>query len=80
MRLEETVVLPLAESALGAADWAELDTAFLVKRYPLTGHERDESYRPLFRKILRLLPGSNSVGSALEALAGAAMPRHHRPP
>ncbi|MEO8060645.1 MAG: hemerythrin domain-containing protein [Burkholderiales bacterium] len=81
MRLEETVVLPLAESALVAADWAELDAAFLTNRDPLTGHAADEAYRPLFRKILRLLPaGSNSVGSALEALAGAAMPKYHGPP
>ena len=80
MHLEETVVLPLAESALGAADWAELDAAFLANRDPLAGHEADEPYRPLFRKILRLLPGSNSVGSALEALAGTAMPRYRWPP
>ena len=80
MHLEETVVLPLAESALGAADWAELDAAFLANRDPLTGDEADESYRPLFRKILRLLPGSNSIGSALEALAGTAIPKYRWPP
>lgn len=80
MQLEETVVLPLAERALGAADWAELDAAFLANRDPLAGHEAEEPYRPLFRKILRLLPGSSSIGSALEALAGAAMPKHRWPP
>lgn len=79
MQLEETVVLPLAERALGAADWTELDAAFLANRDPLAGHEVGEPYRPLFRKILRLLPGSNSIGSALEALAGAAMPKHRWP-
>ncbi|MEO8060733.1 MAG: hemerythrin domain-containing protein [Burkholderiales bacterium] len=79
MHVEETVVLPLAESALGAADWAELDAAFRTNRDPLTGHEADESYRPLFRKILRLLPGSNSIGSALEALAGTALPKYREP-
>ena len=79
MQLEETVVLPLAERALGAADWTELDAAFLANRDPLAGHEAGEPYRPLFRKILRLLPGSNSIGSALEALAGAAMPKHRWP-
>jgi hemerythrin-like domain-containing protein len=80
MNLEETVVLPLAERALSAADWAALDAAFLANRDPLTGHEAGEPYRPLFRKILRLLPGSNSIGSALEALAGAAMPKYRWPP
>lgn len=79
MQLEESVVLPLAESALGAADWAELDTAFLTNCDPLTGHGAEEPYRPLFRKILRLLPGSSGIGSALEALAGAAMPRYRWP-
>jgi hemerythrin-like domain-containing protein len=80
MHLEETVVLPLAERALSAADWAALDAAFLANRDPLTGHDADEPYRPLFRKILRLLPGSNSIGSALEALAGAATPKYRWPP
>lgn len=80
MHLEETVVLPLAERALGAADWAELDAAFLANRDPLAGHAADEPYRLLFKKILRLLPGSNSIGSALEALAGAAMPKQRWPP
>lgn len=80
MQLEEAVVLPLAERALGVADWSELDAAFLENRDPLAGHEAGEPYRPLFRKILRLLPGSNSIGSALEALAGAALPKHRWPP
>jgi hemerythrin-like domain-containing protein len=80
MHLEETIVLPLAERALGVADWAELDAAFLANRDPLAGHEADEPYRPLFRKILRLLPGSSSIGSALEALAGSAIPKQRLPP
>jgi len=79
MRLEEAIVLPLAESALGAADWAELDAAFRTNRDPLTGHEVDDSYRPMFRAILRLLPGGNSIGSALEALAGTALPKYREP-
>ena len=35
------------------ADWAELDTAFCSNRDPLTGHEPEEGYRPLFRKIVK---------------------------
>ena len=80
MRVEETELLPLAEAALGAEDWATLDAAFLANRDPLSGHEADEVYRPLFRKILRLLPGSSSVGGALEALAGSGPPKFHGPP
>jgi hemerythrin-like domain-containing protein len=79
MRIEETEVLPLAESALSDSDWAELDAAFLAHRDPLTGHEAAEIYRPLFRKILRLLPGSSSLGSALEALAGSGLSKFHEP-
>ena len=37
IRTEERVVLPLAERVLTAADWRELDTAFMQNRDPLTG-------------------------------------------
>jgi len=60
MRLEETVVLPLAERVLQHNDWMTLDAAFLMNRDPLTGHDPDGAYRPLFQKIL---------------MAGAAPPR-----
>lgn len=80
MRVEETELLPLAEVALGTHDWAALDAAFLADRDPLSGHEADEVYRPLFRKILRLLPGSSSVGRALEALTRSGQPKFHGPP
>ena len=75
MRLEETEVLPLAETVLDAQEWAEIDAAFLMNRDPLAGYEADEAYRPLFRKILGALQGKSGVGSALEALAGAAPPK-----
>jgi hemerythrin-like domain-containing protein len=80
MHVEEVEILPLAETVLLAGDWAELDAAFLANRDPLAGHEADEMYRPLFKKILRLLPGSSSVGSALEALAGSGLPKFSWPP
>ena len=41
-------MLPLALKHLTAEDWKELDTAFLANRDPLTGHEPDDLYRPLF--------------------------------
>lgn len=74
MRIEETEILPLAESVLDADDWVELDTAFLMNRDPLAGYEADEIYRPLFRKIVDALQDSGNVGSVLEAFAGAALP------
>ena len=36
IRVEELQVLPLAERVLTAADWAELDSAFMQNRDPLT--------------------------------------------
>jgi hemerythrin-like domain-containing protein len=74
MRVEETEILPLAESVLNADEWAELDAAFLTNRDPLTGHEADEPYKPLFRSIVGALQNSGNVGSVLEAFAGAALP------
>lgn len=80
MHVEEAEILPLAETVLGDADWAELDAAFLANRDPLAGHAADEVYHPLFRKILRLLPSSGGgIGSALEALAGAAPAKFNLP-
>jgi len=74
MRVEETEILPLAESVLSADDWAELDAAFLANRDPLTGHEADEPYKPLFRTIVGALQHSGNVGSVLEAFTGTALP------
>jgi hemerythrin-like domain-containing protein len=82
MHVEESEVLPLADAALGEADWADLDAAFGANLDPLTGCEADEKYRPLFKKIVDTLEKSGGVGSALEAFAGAAQPKFtdHRPP
>ena len=80
MHIEETEVLPLAEAVLGAADWAELDTAFLSNRDPLSGFDAVAAYQPLFKKVLSALPATSGVGSALEALAGAGLPRYAWPP
>ena len=79
MHIEEVQVLPLAEAMLGAGDWAELDDAFLVNRDPLTGFDAVAAYEPLFKTILGALPDSCSLGSALEALAGAGPPKYPWP-
>ena len=76
MRVEETEVLPLAVRVLTPEDWAELDAAFLKNRDPLTGHDPDDVYRPLFKRILTVLPAPLGVGSALEALTAARSARH----
>ena len=79
MHIEEAQVLPLAEAMLGAGDWAELDDAFLANRDPLTGFDAVAAYQPLFKTILGALPSSCSLGSALEALAGAGPPKYPWP-
>ena len=74
MRTEEVEVLPLAEKALTAADWAALDEAFMQNRDPLTHRRGDDSFRPLFKRILMTLPAPLGLGSAMEAMQ-AAHPR-----
>ena len=74
IRVEEVEVLPLAESALTAADWATLDEAFMANRDPLTHRQGDDSFRPLFKRILMTLPAPLGLGSAMQALK-ASHPR-----
>ena len=64
MRVEESVVLPLAEKVLTAEDWAEVDTAFETNRDPLTGHSPDADYAPLFGRIVAMLPAPLGLGPA----------------
>lgn len=65
MGVEENQVLPLAQRVLTDADWAELDAAFMKNRDPLTGHEPDDVYRPLFSRIVMTAPSPIGLGPAL---------------
>ena len=76
MHVDEAKVLSLAERVLTEQAWQELDAAFLTHRDPLTGHEVNGAYRPLFTKILMAIPAPLGLGSALEALAGTGIARH----
>ena len=63
MGTEESEVLPAARAHLTEADWAALDAAFAANRDPLTGrHEADETFRPLFQKILLSAPAPIGLG------------------
>ena len=64
MGVEEQRIIPAALLHLGADDWAALDAAFAANRDPLTGHEPDDVYRPLFSKIMRNAPVPIGLGSA----------------
>jgi len=63
MGVEEQQILPAALLHLGADDWAALDAAFAANRDPLTGHEPDDVYRPLFSKIMMNAPVPIGLGS-----------------
>jgi hemerythrin-like domain-containing protein len=64
MAVEESELLPAARRSFSAADWGELDAAFSKNRDPLTGHEPDEPYRELFKKIVLSAPAPIGVGPA----------------
>jgi len=66
MSIEETQILPLAQRVLTDADWTELDAAFMKNRDPLTGHEPDDVYRPLFSRIVMSAPAPIGLGPALQ--------------
>lgn len=71
MHVEETVVLPLAERVLSAAEWRELDSAFSQNRDPIANYDTDGPYRPVFQKILMHLPAPLGLGKPLEKPAYA---------
>lgn len=62
MALEESEVLPAAIEHLSADDWATLDAAFAANKDPLTGHEPEDGYRPLFQQILNKAPAPIGLG------------------
>jgi hemerythrin-like domain-containing protein len=65
MRTEETEVFPLAQKYLTAADWTEIDAAFLDHTDPLLGSTAaQEDFRGLFRRIVNLAPPPIGLGPA----------------
>jgi hemerythrin-like domain-containing protein len=62
MAAEEQEVLPAARTHLSDADWATLDAAFAANRDPLTGHQADTVFQPLFNKILMQAPAPIGLG------------------
>lgn len=62
MAREEADIIPAAKRLLTEADWAELDAAFAANKDPLTGHEPEDGYRPLFRQIVNSAPAPIGLG------------------
>lgn len=63
IRSEETDVIPLAREELTAADWAEIDGAFLDNEDPLFGEKAKAEFRELFHRIVSLAPESIGLGA-----------------
>jgi hemerythrin-like domain-containing protein len=62
MACEEQDIIPAAKRLFTEADWVELDAAFAANKDPLTGHEPEDGYRPLFRKIVNSAPAPIGLG------------------
>ena len=62
MRLEEDVILPLAERTLTEADWAPIDAAFRANEDPVFGVRPREEFRKLFQLIVNRAPAPVGVG------------------
>lgn len=62
MAVEESEVLPAAQMALDADDWARIDAAFAANRDPLTGHPATDEYAPLFSRIVNRAPAPVGLG------------------
>ncbi|MBI5278900.1 MAG: hemerythrin domain-containing protein [Burkholderiales bacterium] len=67
MHVEEQQVIPAAMEKLGDDDWAQIDAAFMERRDPLAGGERDPSYDRLFTRIVLKAPAPIGVGPELDA-------------
>ena len=55
--------LPLATAALTAADWQEIDAAFLDNADPVFGTQAQAGFRELFHRVASLAPPSVGLGA-----------------
>jgi hemerythrin-like domain-containing protein len=67
MRLEEDVILPLAERWLTEADWQPIDAAFRANEDPLLGARPREEFRRLFDLIVNRAPAPVGLGPQPDA-------------
>jgi branched-chain amino acid transport system ATP-binding protein len=76
VRVEEKEIFPLATQALTAADWQEIDAAFLDNADPAFGAQAQAGFRELFHRVASLAPVSVGLGahSAGELAAPASAP------
>jgi hemerythrin-like domain-containing protein len=67
MRMEEDVILPLADRTLTEADWQLIDAAFAANEDPLFGTRPREEFWKLFQLIVNLAPAPVGVGPGRDA-------------
>ena len=70
MRKEEEELLPLAERALAAEDWREIDDAFAGNQDPIADL-RERDFEKLFTRIVNLAPEPVGLGERWKKNAGA---------
>ena len=70
MRKEEEELLPLAERALTAEDWREVDGAFAGNQDPIADL-RERDFEKLFTRIVNLAPEPVGLGERWKKNAGA---------
>ena len=61
MILEEREILPLARKHLTAADWAEIDRAFVAEQDPMQG-AAGEDFRAIFSRLVAAAPPPIGLG------------------
>lgn len=69
MRREEQEVMPIAERALSASDWAAVEAIFRANRDPLAGvagGSSPDDFRALFSRIVALAPAPIGLGEPLK--------------
>ena len=65
MRLEETLILPVAQKMLTQSDWYALDEAFALNVDPLAQKRmRDPSFDVLFSRIVMQAPSPIGLADA----------------
>jgi branched-chain amino acid transport system ATP-binding protein len=62
MKAEEQEALPMAEKYLSAADWKEIDAAFLGHSDPMLGAPVRTEFDRLFTRIVNLAPAPIGLG------------------
>ena len=59
---EEKELLPIAQEALEAADWEEIDKAFGENEDPMFGEQWSSEFSVLFKKLVNELPAPLGLG------------------